>query len=256
MTGADNDRPLLDDHRLADDLARRTGNRLLELRTQRVGTANPWALRNEGDLVAHRLLMEELTRHRPDDIVLSEEGTEDLRRLAAARTWIVDPLDGTHDYPFPDSVEWAVHVALVVDAAPRAASVALPALDTVHTTDRVALAPRPDRDEPIVISGRSNAYLAAEVAGELGARLVACGSSGVKAMLVVDGTVDAYVHGSGLWEWDVCAPAAVAEAAGAVVTDLRGDPIVYNKARPVVDGLVVSRPEFAQPVRAALERLL
>ena len=49
--------------------------------------------------------------------------------------------------------------------------------------------------------------------------LTACGSSGVKAMLVVSGAVDVYVHGSGLYEWDVCAPAAVAEALGMVVTD-------------------------------------
>jgi 3'(2'), 5'-bisphosphate nucleotidase len=103
-----------------------------------------------------------------------------------------------------------------------------------------------------VVSGRSNAYHAAAVADALDARLTACGSAGVKAMLVVTGEVDIYVHASGLYEWDVCAPAAVAAAAGLVVTDLAGRSILYNKPQPVVRGLVISRPEYADTVRTVL----
>ena len=94
------------------------------------------------------------------------------------------------------------------------------------------------------------------MADELGGKVTACGSSGVKAMLVVNGAVDVYVHGSGLYEWDVCAPAAVAAAAGLVVTDIHGHEIEYNKSRPIVEGLVISRPEFAETTRATLDRLI
>ena len=57
-----------------------------------------------------------------------------------------------------------------------------------------------------------------------------------------------YVHASGLYEWDVCAPAAVAAAAGMTVRSLEGEEIEYNKSHPVVRGLVISRPEFASAV--------
>ncbi len=233
------------------------GDALLRLREDPTsGRRGVWALRDRGDQLGHDLLTEALARHRPADVVLSEEGTEDLRRLGADRTWIVDPLDGTHDYPFAESIEWAVHVALVEDGAATAAAVAVPGLGAVYGTDDVALADAAARPEPLVVCGRSNLYLGSEVADELGGRVTACGSSGVKAMLAVRGSVDVYVHGSGLWEWDVCAPAAVAEAAGLVVTDLEGEPIVYNKVRPIVAGLVISRPEFADRTRAVLDSLL
>ncbi len=187
---------------------------------------------------------------------MSEEGKDDRRRLDAARTWIVDPLDGTHDYPFLDSMEWAVHVALVEDQRPTAAAVAVPGLDQVFATDLDGPGEPSERNEPLVISGRSNAYLASEVADEIGGKVTACGSSGVKAMLVVSGAVDVYVHGSGLYEWDVCAPAAVAEALGMVVTDLEGNEILYNKSQPIVRGFVVARPEFAEATRETLDRLV
>lgn len=189
-------------------------------------------------------------------MVMSEEGAEDKRRLKAERCWIVDPLDGTHDYPHLDSIEWAVHVALVEDQRPTAAAVAVPGLDRVFATDSGPADEPQRRERPLIISGRSNAFLASAVADRVGGDVTACGSSGVKAMLVVSGVVDAYVHSSGLWEWDVCAPAAVAAAAGMIVTDLEGDQLVYNKARPIVRGFVVSRPEFAGEVRAALDEVV
>lgn len=233
------------------------GERLVHLRDTSGASHNPWALRDQGDQVAHDLLVAQLDTHRPDDLVMSEEGTDDRRRLDAERCWIVDPLDGTYDYPFPDSIEWAVHVAIVEHQRPVAAAVSVPGLGRVFATDdEPGAADRQGRERPLVVSGRSTGYAAAAVAEELGGELTACGSAGVKAMLVVTGAVDVYVHSSGLWEWDVCAPAAVAAAYGLKVTDIDGDEIVYNKSRPIVRGLVISRPEFAEATRSALDELI
>lgn len=240
------------DDRVAADLAVIAGKTLLDLRAGTGAGLDPWTLRDKGDRVAHELIVEYLREHRPDDMVMSEEGAEDRRRLDAERLWIVDPLDGTHDYPFRDSIEWAVHIALVEEQKPTAAAVSVPGLDQIFATDLDGAFDRGDRDKPLIISGRSNAYLASAVADRLDGDLTACGSSGVKAMLVVSGVVDVYVASSGLWEWDVCAPAAVAAAAGFIVTDLDGDEIVYNKSEPIVRGLVVSRPEYADTVLATI----
>jgi len=238
---------------LAAELAEIAGRALVDLRDSTGDQYSPWALRDRGDQLAHELLVEQLSKHRPDDMVMSEEGVEDRRRLDAKRCWIVDPLDGTHDYPFADSIEWAVHVAIVEDQRPTAAAVSVPGMDQVFATDdHRGLAQRAERDRPLVISGRSTGYAGSAVAEELGGDLTACGSSGVKAMLVVTGVVDVYVHSSGLWEWDVCAPAAVAAANGLVVSDIDGDEILYNKSRPIVRGLVISRPEYAEATQAAL----
>jgi len=74
----------------------------------------------------------------------------------------------------------------------------------------------------------------------------------VKAMLVMSGEADMYVHDSPLYEWDVCAPVAVALAAGLDACQTNGDPIVFNKARPVADSLIICRPEFTEQIIDAL----
>ena len=51
---------------------------------------------------------------------------------------------------------------------------------------------------------------------------------------MLDGTVDAYVHAGGQYEWDSAAPVAVALASGFVATRLDGSPLVYNQPEPVV----------------------
>lgn len=164
--------------------------------------------------------------------------------------WIVDPLDGTRDFGDPRSAEYAVHVAMVTADGGAAAAVSLPELGEVYSTDSVEL-PEVDRDRRVVVTNRSYGSAGYEVADALDADLVACGSAGVKAMLVVKGLVDVYVHDSGLYEWDVCAPALVASAAGLFVSDLEGRPYVFNQRRPVVRGVLISRPELAEEALAA-----
>jgi 3'(2'), 5'-bisphosphate nucleotidase len=243
----------MNDHELAGYLADHAGQALLALRDDALAEgANPWDLRHRGDMLGHNLLVDALAEHRPTDAVLSEEGADDRSRLDAARTWIVDPLDGTQDYPFAGSSEWAVHVALVEGGQPTAGAVSVPCMHRLYGTDLSPVPERGTRSVPMIVSSRSNTYFAADVADALGGRLTACGSAGVKAMLVVGGDADVYVHASGLYEWDVCAPAAVAAAAGMTVRDLDGDEIDYNKSHPVVRGLVIARPEYADVVAATL----
>ena len=50
---------------------------------------------------SHEFLAAQLRQQRPGDAVLSEEGRDDLARLAADRVWIVDPLDGTREFGEP-----------------------------------------------------------------------------------------------------------------------------------------------------------
>ena len=256
MTGADGRDPdSLDDHALASLLALRAGRALERYRDESLAAKrSPWVMQDEADHLAHVMLVRELAQHRPDDAVLSEEGVDDLRRLEEERVWIIDPLDGSHDYGYRDSIEWAVHVALAVDGQAVAGAVAVPGMGrTFGTAVEARSVSDPDVNrERIVITSRSYGGYAHGVADALDARLMACGSAGVKAMTVVSGNADVYVHPSGLYEWDVCAPAVVAEAAGFFVSDLNGEPIEYNKRHPAVRGLLIAPPELADIALGAL----
>jgi 3'(2'), 5'-bisphosphate nucleotidase len=86
----------------------------------------------------------------------------------------------------------------------------------------------------------------------LGATLVPMGSAGAKAMAVLRGEVDVYAHSGGQYEWDSCAPVAVAAAAGLHVSRLDGSPLRYNQPNPYLPDLLICRAELAEAVLAAL----
>ncbi len=239
---------MLSDHAVAADVATRAGELLLDLRANAGSTAHDWwSLRDEGDWSAHRFIVEALGELRPDDKVLSEEGIEDRSRLQADRVWIVDPLDGTREFGESGRADWAVHVALVDGhGEPIAGAVALPAMGITLATDPPPPAPPAHEGPPRVVVSRSRPpAVALRIAEALGADLVALGSAGAKAMAVVLGEVDVYAHAGGQYEWDNCAPVAVARAAGLHASRIDGRPLVYNQSDPWLPDVLICRPELA-----------
>jgi 3'(2'), 5'-bisphosphate nucleotidase len=252
---------LTDDGRLAAAIATAAGRALLELR-QRFDATDSKALKDAGDRLGHALITATLKAYRPDDVVLSEEGADDLARLDADRVWIVDPLDGTREFSEPPRDDWAIHVALWERGAGgdadsvgelTAGAVALPAKNlTLATYDVPVLAPSRSGRPRFMVSRTRPAAEAEHVAQELGGELGPMGSAGAKAMAVLLGEGDAYVHSGGQYEWDSAAPVAVARAAGLHCSRIDGSPMVYNRADTLLPDLVICRPELAEGVLAAL----
>ena len=73
----------------------------------------------------------------------------------------------------------------------------------------------------MVVSRTRPAAEAVAVAEAIGAELVPMGSAGAKAMAVVRGIADIYLHSGGQYEWDSAAPVAVALARGAALRAAR-----------------------------------
>jgi 3'(2'), 5'-bisphosphate nucleotidase len=187
--------------------------------------------------------------------VLSEEGKDDKVRLTRDRVWIVDPLDGTREFGEGDRSDWAVHVALWENGALVAGAVALPAQGVTFSSD--APPPLPALGDPLrlVVSRSRPPALVTALAEELGAELVPMGSAGAKAMSVLQGTSDAYVHGGGQYEWDSAAPVVVAAAAGLHTSRLDGSPLVYNQRDVLLPDLVVCQPAVAARLLEAIAAL-
>ena len=240
------------DHQTAATLAREAGELLLRVRARDFPDAAE--RKAAGDAEAHRFLLDRLAVLRPDDAVLSEEGADDPIRLVSDRVWIVDPLDGTREFSELDRADWAVHVALWERGELAAGAVALPAEGTTLSTVDVAETPsRSDGPMRLAVSRSRPPALVTDLAGRLGAELVALGSAGVKAMSVVRGGTDAYVHGGGQYEWDSAAPVAVARAAGLHTSRLDGSPLRYNRPNPYLPDLLICRPELADRLLTALQ---
>lgn len=238
------------DARLSARLAEEAGALLLAVRP----TAAGQELGRRGDTESNALLLDRLAAARPGDAVLSEESTDDRARLDADRVWIVDPLDGTREYMLPGRDDWAVHVALWErDRGLTAAAVAMPALGAVYASDDPPpAATGPGGGPVILVSDSRPPAWAPAVAAEVGGRLATMGSAGAKAMAVLRGDADAYVHSGGQWEWDSAAPVGVALAAGLHASRVDGSPLAYNQPNPYLPDLVICRAGLAAPLLRAL----
>jgi len=244
------------DHVEAARLAAEAGRLLVELRAG-IGAEMPAdQARHEADRRSHEFLARAIGERYPQDGLLSEEGADSEARLSLERVWIVDPLDGTREFGEAGRADWAVHVCLSVGGQVPVGAVALPALGRVLSTAEPlstgARAPGPLR---LVVSRTRPPASVERLAVLLGAQLLPMGSAGAKAMAVVRGEADAYIHSGGQFEWDSAAPVAVALSAGLHASRLDGSPLVYNQPNPWLPDLVICRPEARGGVFTALEEL-
>ena len=231
------------DGELAAHLATEAGKMLLAL--QKTGSGK--AIGDEGDRIANGFLCAEIRKARPDDALLSEEEIDCTSRCSVSRVWIIDPLDGTREYG-EGRDDWAVHVALAVDGIAVAGAVGLPALGLTLCSEKPRILQPANTPLKMVISRTRPAAEALDLAEKLGANLLPMGSAGAKAMAVVRGEADVYLHTGGQYEWDNCAPVAVAQAAGLHCSRIDGSPMRYNNANPYLPDLLICRPELADNI--------
>lgn len=250
----------LTDAALAAELAEAAGRLLLEVRDE-FGFDDPWALGAAGDKRANALILDRLRDERPDDGVLSEEAHDNLSRLRKDRVWIIDPLDGTREFSARGRDDWAVHVALWQSGAEITdAAVALPAQGELYRSDTVSVdtsdTGATDRPIRVAVSATRPPALLYWMRDEVAIEMVPIGSAGAKAMALVRGNVDAYLHAGGQWEWDSAAPAGVVLAAGLHASRLNGSPMRYNQFDPYLPDFLMARPHTAATLLDAIRRVV
>jgi 3'(2'), 5'-bisphosphate nucleotidase len=239
----------MNDAELAADLAALAGLALLRMK---MSGPSGKALGSSGDACAHQLISEGLATHRPNDGFVSEESSDDSRRLAKRRVWIVDPLDGTREFS-EGRADWAVHVALAIDGRAEVGAVAIPARGLLFRSDLKISAPRKSRERLRIVVSRTRPPAEAEkIAPMLDADIITMGSCGAKAMAVVAGEADIYLHTGGQYEWDSCAPVAVARANGLHCSRIDGSPLLYNRDDLYMPDLLVCQNVLAETVLQAL----
>ncbi|MFK4003424.1 3'(2'),5'-bisphosphate nucleotidase CysQ [Qipengyuania sp. NPDC077563] len=240
------------DAELAAHLAQVAGRILLEVRAS--GMFEGKSLGKAGDQTANQFLCHAVRAQRPDDGLLSEESKDTAERLSKKRVWIVDPVDGTREYGEERS-DWAVHVALCVDGRPETGAVALPGLGEVLRSDTPGALPPAAQTPRMLVSRTRPASEAVAVADTIGAELVPMGSAGAKAMAVVRGEAEIYLHTGGQYEWDSAAPVAVALAHGLHASRIDGSPLIYNQQDTYMPDLLICRPEWSERVLAEVGKL-
>jgi 3'(2'), 5'-bisphosphate nucleotidase len=73
----------------------------------------------------------------------------------------------------------------------------------------------------------------------------------MKAMSIVLGETDAYLHSGRMKEWDSAAPVVVAAAAGLHVSQLDGSELEFNKPSRLTEQLMICHPSLTDSLIAA-----
>lgn len=177
----------------------------------------------------------------PDDRMVGEEaGGDEPPTDPTQRCWVLDPIDGTHNFARGMMPAFGVSLAAVVNSQPIAGGVSLPMLDklflasrddeatcngraiAVSQVDDLAAARveidfcRPTVREPIVHMARRVML----VAGQL-----RCNGSAVTGLCALAcGDNDAYLHAT-LMPWDFAAAMLIVQQAGGTVTRPDNTPV-------------------------------
>ncbi len=214
----------------------------------------------EADRAAERAMREILAEARPADAILGEE--YGARGGDSGLTWVLDPIDGTRGF-LSGTPTWGVLIAVCDASGPIYGLIDQPFIGErfdggwgvaryAGPRGAGALGTRPARPlaEAILFTTFPEIGSATERAGfeavARDVRLTRYGMDCYAYALLAAGQIDLVIE-AGLQSYDICAPIAVIEAAGGIVTDWTGGP-AHGGGRVVA---AANREVHA----AALERL-
>lgn len=232
---------------VAERLAREAGILVMkfhgsQLEVERKAGDEPVTL---ADRQSSELIVRGLTAAFPDDIIISEENADDLRRLSARRVWYIDPIDGTKDFIRGED-GFCVMIGMCIDHRPAVGVIHQPLHDRLFAAASGAgtwlAAPdaAPLRARVSAISQLPDIRLVAsrshrgssidKVKSALGiSNELNIGSVGLKLGTIALGERDLYVNPSSKTSsWDTCAPEALLVEAGGRVSDIQGAPLRYD----------------------------
>ena len=205
----------------------------------------------EADLAVNDMLKQRLLHARPDYGWLSEETPDDPARLACDHVFIIDPIDGTRAFIAGEET-FAHSLAIAHKGRVTAGVVFLPALDRIYTASETA---PPLKDGQPIAASRRDRLEGADILTTKVNMVPEKWPGGVpeitrhfraslayRLCLAAEGRFDGMLTLRPAWEWDIAAGSLIAEKAGAVVTDQRGESLRFNTASALADGVLALPP--------------
>jgi len=197
----------------------------------------------------------------PQDGWLSEETADSHERLTRRRVWIVDPLDGTKEF-VQHIPELCVCIGLVEDGAAVLGVSFNPITDELFAGARGAgltlngtaarTSTTADLRQARILASRSEDKRGEWDAFKPHLRVELTGSVAYKLALIAAGRGDGTFSLTPKHEWDICAGTALIQAGGGRITDCDGQPLRFNRERPLLPGLIATNAPLYEPIRALI----
>jgi myo-inositol-1(or 4)-monophosphatase len=209
------------------------------------------------DHAANDILHAMLRGARPGYGWLSEETDDDAARLAQARVFIVDPIDGTR--AFMNGLDtWCVSAAVTELGRTIAGVLYAPSLDELYIADAdgrvekngmaLSIAARPG---PMRVSAADDMIKRFTQPFGTIERISKIPSLAYRLAMVADGRLDATIVKPNAHDWDLAAADLILTNAGGGVCDIHGEPLAYNSTTARHGVLFAARGDLlGQLVRA------
>ncbi|GGE34388.1 3'(2'),5'-bisphosphate nucleotidase CysQ [Agaricicola taiwanensis] len=203
----------------------------------------------EGDIAVDTFLKARLPPLLAGSGWLSEETADTAERLQRSHVWVVDPIDGTR--AFADGIPmWVISVALVERGRPVLAAIFNPLADEyfeatagggARLNGQAIMATSPSGLAGLSISGPAPLF---DLFAAFGARKAPwVYALAYRLVHVAAGRIDVATARTNPKDWDLAAADLILHEAGAVLTDLQGRELTYNR-------LQVSHPALIAAGRA------
>ena len=218
----------------------------------------------EADMAVDTFLRTSLLAARPHYGWLSEETADDPVRREREAVFVVDPIDGTRGFIEGDD-RWCVSLAVVRGERPVVAVLYAPARDEFYTAvmgEGAWLRDKPLSVSPApVLRGARTAgprgWLKSGALSRTGAHIQShVPSLAYRFTAVASGDFDAAFASPGSHDWDLAACDLLVHEAGGRLTDLQGNPAVYNRDSPRHGVLAAANLRLHPELVARLEEVV
>ena len=230
---------LLPTFRLAGDLA--LNYRKLGLKVTSKEDKTPVT---NADIAINSLLTKDIEKLTPEIPIISEEVSKNKNLKNLSTFWLIDPIDGTHDY-INNRDEFTLNAALIINKKPELGIINAPAKDRLfftlgsdsreirgnETYIKLTCTKKTKQDQIKAVTYSENLKPSiAELHKKYGVTDYKKMKSSLKFCVVAAGEFDLYVAGPRAYEWDIAAGHAILEHAGGTLKDFNGNEIGYGKA--------------------------
>lgn len=206
----------------------------------------------EADIAIDGFLKRALLAARPDYGWLSEETADDRTRLKRARTFVVDPIDGTHGF-VKGRPQFTIVATVVAEGRPIAAAIYNPITEEMYEAAAnagarkngqfIRVSAREDFNDARLLATRK--FLEASrwtTPWPEGITVETRASIAYRMVLVAEGAFDAMISVSKKSDWDLAAADLIVHEAGGRVTSDEGTTLLYNRETPEQGSVVCAGP--------------
>jgi len=198
---------------------------------------------SNGDLEVNKIIVKKLKEITPQLLIVSEESSQNKLDQSLKDFWLVDPIDGTHDY-INNLEEFTINAGLILNNEPVAGLIYAPAkkrmffsygqdfayeiVDGKHIKLDCLKNFKKDSIKFVSYSNKLKPEIE-KIHKKLKVKKFVRMKSSLKFCVIAAGEFDGYVAEPRACEWDIAAGHAILKHAGGIITDFENNEIKYGK---------------------------